>query len=264
MRVQFRSTILLKKLCDLFKEIQQNKMTMELHPTDGMYLQAVDPSKVCLATVNLRPPGFQAYDVPEESKICLDVGQLSKVLKFCVPEQALDMSMGMSQDTLLIQARGVSADGAFTLPLQYIAEDDLRYEVPTETSPEAFVATYGASDLSRIVKDLSAFGDSLRLESCDGHLVAKMDVFDGNTSARVTLHHERVLQASPEDIQASMFGTAYLNSILGKSVSSRVTLELLRDRPLVFAFDVSEYDGTVRVFLAPKIDDQDPTEDDQD
>jgi proliferating cell nuclear antigen PCNA len=258
MRVQFRSTVLLKKLCDLFREIQQNKMTMELHPTDGMYLQAVDPSRVCLATVYLRPSGFETYVVPEESKICLDVGQLSKVLKFCVPEQTLDMSLGSNMDTLLLQARGIRADGAFTLPLQYIAEDDLRYEVPTETPPEAFVATYGAADLSRLIKDLSAFGETLKLESSDGHLVAKMDVHDGNTSARITLHHDHVSQTSEE---SAIFGMAYLNSILGKAVSSKVTLELLRDRPLVFAFDVSEYDGTVRVFLAPKIDDGDSAED---
>jgi len=259
MRIQFRSTVLLKKLCDLFKEIHQNKMTMELHPTDGMYLQAVDPSKVCLATVLLRPSGFQAYVVPEESKISLDVNQLSKVLKFCAPEQSLDMSLGTSLDTLLLQASGIKADGAFTLPLQYIAEDDLRFEVPTETPPEAFVGTYGAADLSRLVRDLSAFGETLKLESCDGHLIAKMDVHDGSASARITLHHDSVSQVSDE---SAMFGMAYLNSILGKSVSPRVTLELLKDRPLVFAFDASEYDGTVRVFLAPKIDDPEDLVDD--
>lgn len=262
--VEFRNATFMKKLVEVCKEIvANNRIVMEFSPSEGVYIQAVDTSRVCLLVVKMPTETFSRYSVERMVRICLDVTKLQKALKFGDMEAPVAMQTSERGDSVVI--KGVShknADATFTFPLLHVTEEDeMHFELPDRPDPDAFVARYNALNFGRLIRELSNFGDTVQFETSEGELQVSVSNSDG-MEARARVIHEAMVQDTGL-AQSASFGIAYLGSLFKSSTGSLaqwVQVEIADDRPAVFHFDL-EYDGVLRMFLAPRIRDADDDHD---
>lgn len=205
---------------------------------DGISLQSMDASHVCLVSLTVSADYFESYEVTECASLGIRLSHLDKAMS-CIS--------GPSEITADDQVLTVSSDTSnFRLNLVDIESE--RMAVPDEYSTVA--VDMDASAFQRIVKDLSMFGDvvTISADSEGVHMSVSGDIGD----AAVLLSGADVRMQSPAK---ASFALRYLNTFAkSSSVSSRVHMGLSPDMPLVMKYEFGK-GGNLAFYLAPKIDD---------
>merc|ERR1712167_351478 len=123
-----------------------------------------------------------------------------------------------------------------------------------------------ANEFQRICRDLAILGDTVTIAigkegvkfSVSGEMGSGNMTPRPNTS--VDTKEEDQISVDFEEPVSLNFALRYLNFFTKATpLSSTVTLSLSKDVPLVVEYRIQEY-GHVRYYLAPKIDDEDETE----
>ena len=210
---------------------------------DGISLQSMDTSHVCLVTLDVSAGYFDSYDVTECASLGIRMSHLDKVMS-CIS--------GASEITADDQVLTVSSETS-NFKLKLVDLESERMAVPGEYSTVA--VDMDASAFQRIVKDLSMFGDvvTISADSEGVHMSVSGDIGD----AAVLLSGADVQMQSPAK---ASFALRYLNTFAkSSSVSSRVRIGLSPDMPLVLKYEFGK-GGHLAFYLAPKIDDDDNDE----
>ncbi|KAF8625453.1 hypothetical protein AX17_006854 [Amanita inopinata Kibby_2008] len=163
---------LLKKLLDAIKELVTDA-NFECNE-EGINLQAMDNSHVALVSVLLRTSGFENYRCDRPIPLGVNLTSLTKVLKCAKDDDKCTLKALDDADTLnlIYEAKHSDRVAEYDMKLMDIDVDTLG--IP-DTEYEARI-TMPASEFSRIVKDLSSLGESVRIEvskeglrfTCDG------------------------------------------------------------------------------------------------
>ncbi|KAF8627955.1 hypothetical protein AX15_004166 [Amanita polypyramis BW_CC] len=163
---------LLKKLLDAVKELVSDA-NFECNE-EGINLQAMDNSHVALVSVLLQANGFRNYRCDRPLPLGVNLGSLSKVLKCAKDDDICTLKALDDADTLnlIYEAKHSDRVAEYDMKLMDIDIDSLG--IP-DTEYDARI-TMPSSEFSRIVRDLSSLGESVRIEvskegvrfTCDG------------------------------------------------------------------------------------------------
>ncbi|KAI0045952.1 proliferating cell nuclear antigen [Auriscalpium vulgare] len=150
----------LKRLLDAIKELVQDA-NFECNE-EGINLQAMDNSHVALVSVKLSAGGFRKYRCDRPIPLGVNLGSLTKVLKCAKDDDICILKATDDGDVLSLtyEARNADRIAEYDMKLMDIDSDTLG--IP-DTDYEARV-TMPASEFSRIVRDLSNLGESVRIE----------------------------------------------------------------------------------------------------
>ncbi|PAV16788.1 proliferating cell nuclear antigen [Pyrrhoderma noxium] len=155
-----QNSVTLKKLLDSIKELVTDA-NFECNE-DGLKLQAMDNSHVALVAVSLNHDGFVNYRCDRPMPLGVNLGSLTKLLKCAKDDDICTLKASDDADILSITYEGKASDriAEFDMKLMDIDADTLG--IP-DTEYDARV-TMSSSELSRIVRDLSLLGESVKIE----------------------------------------------------------------------------------------------------
>jgi len=154
--------MLVEAMKDLFQEV--NFDFHEHSSEDGIGCQAMDSSHVCLCTVSLPKSLFSEYRCDEDKTMGLKMDTLSKILKCAGRDEAISLKSAVenSSNLTLNFEKGDERNSTFEMKLididsEHLGIPDSEYDVEV---------TLPSSEMSRICRDLSQFGDSVTIK-CD-------------------------------------------------------------------------------------------------
>ncbi|KAI0259437.1 proliferating cell nuclear antigen, N-terminal domain-containing protein [Gloeopeniophorella convolvens] len=150
----------LKRLLDAVKELVQDA-NFECNDS-GVNLQAMDNSHVALVSVKLHADGFATYRCDRPIPLGVNLNSLTKVLKCAKDDDSCTLKATDDGDVLSLkyEARHGDRIAEYDMKLMDIDADTLG--IPA-TDYDARV-TMTATEFTRIVRDLSSLGESVRIE----------------------------------------------------------------------------------------------------
>lgn len=214
----------------------------------GLVLQAMDSSHVSLCCLNLLPGGFETYECDQKSSVGLNVANTNKILKCASPDDSLTLKLDNS-DVININVynEGKKKFSHFELLLMDIEQDHL--DIPDSEYDCMF--SMKSTEFQKIIKDLMNIGDSCRIKSCETGVTFQTSGDIGKASMNIS---DDVVISGFVDLQ---FSLKYL-SIFTKatSLSQHVNIKMTENSPMCLEYDMGDL-GSLKYFLAPKIDDDD-------
>ncbi|KAG6850305.1 hypothetical protein H0H93_015247 [Arthromyces matolae] len=150
----------LKKLIDAIKELV-NDANFECNE-EGLKLQAMDNSHVALVSVSLDVTAFKRYRCDRPMPLGVNLNSLTKVLKCAKDDDECTLKAADEADILNLVYEAKSSDRIAEYEMKLMDIDAENLGIP-DTEYDARV-TMPASEFTRIVRDLSQLGESVRIE----------------------------------------------------------------------------------------------------
>lgn len=218
--------------------------------SDGVRLRAMDPSRVAMVDFTMQKTVFDEYVSDEDTKICLSLSELLKLLKRAGKDEAVELLLDDKTAQFVITVRG-KYTRTFRMPTLEASED----EVPTPKIVFNAKATLTADGFRQSLEDVALVSDYVRVET-DGEKVtmnAKGDIMGANIELKKG--SDALLSVEVKEPSKSAFPLSYLSEIVkaASATSDIVTLEFSSDMPIRLDFK-QRYDGTLVYFLAPRIE----------
>ncbi|KAG6865877.1 hypothetical protein C0991_010958 [Blastosporella zonata] len=151
---------ILKKLLDAIKELVTDA-NFECNE-EGITLQAMDNSHVALVAVLLEATGFKRYRCDRPMPLGVNLTSLTKVLKCAKDDDECTIKAADEADVLNLVYEAKSSDRIAEYDMKLMDIDSDTLGIP-DTDYEARV-TMPSSEFTRIVRDLSLLGESVRIE----------------------------------------------------------------------------------------------------
>lgn len=245
----------LKKIVEVVKEIVgERKMMFEIGH-EGLSLQAVDTARVSIVALYLSKDAFRSFQASVRAfTVCLDPATFLKVLKCAVVEADEEIRLRWDGPPSTHVVLGTRNGCLFNIPMVETAENEvMHFELPDFRGELMF----DSSEMARYMKDLSGLADETVLEL--GTDALHMEVAN-ETGMRARLTLRALLKDTPKsggDVVGT-FALSYLTTMLkAASLSPRLTLDLETDMPLAIHLPLWDGHGHLRLYLAPKITDDD-------
>jgi len=218
--------------------------------SDGIRLRSMDPSRVAMVDFVMQKTVFDEYVSDEETKICLSLSELLKLLKRAGKDEAVELLLDEKTAQFVITIRGKYVR-TFRMPTLEASED----EVPTPKIVFNAKVTLTADGFRQSLEDVALVSDYVRVET-DGEKVtmnAKGDIMGANIELKKG--SDALLSIEAKEPSKSAFPLSYLSEIVkaAAATSDIVTLEFSTDMPIRLDFK-QRYDGTLVYFLAPRIE----------
>ncbi|MEM0372826.1 MAG: proliferating cell nuclear antigen (pcna) [archaeon] len=214
---------------------------------EGVKLRAMDPSQIAMVDFILPKSAFEKYSVDKDTRIGLNLDDLSKITARYRPGDSLELRLDESESRLELVFKGKSRR-KFNLPLLDISA----------TSPKVPSIDFDAK--------IKINGGMLKESLKDAALVSAHVILSATPKGfDIQARGDKgdvVIESNKEDVLAehsvkkeskSMFALEYLNDLL-KSTDAEaiVELDLKTDAPLRVHYGIG--DAKVTYFLAPRIE----------
>ena len=208
----------------------------------GLSLQAMDASHVALVYLTLNASGFDKYICTEAKNLGVNLGSILKILKCGDAADKLTLKTNVENSELKFTFENETSGRVFEYSMSLMDIEADRLSIP-EQEPDARIIL-PASEFQRICRDLTQFGDSVKLS------VSKSSISFGVTSASgngvIVLSNNSSAEGDSqvsikcqENIELS-FALRFLTSFTkATSLSDNVILELSSERPLVVIYELA-------------------------
>lgn len=150
----------LKKLLDAIKELVTDA-NFECNE-EGINLQAMDNSHVALVAVLLEAAGFKKYRCDRPMPLGVNLTSLTKVLKCAKDDDICTLKAADEADVLNLVYEAKNSDRIAEYDMKLMDIDSDTLGIP-DTEYDARV-TMPSAEFTRIVRDLSQLGESVRIE----------------------------------------------------------------------------------------------------
>lgn len=243
-----------KKVIDSIKELCQ-EANFEC-TSEGIECQSMDASHVALVSLSLKSEGFAEFECSEDITLGLNLNHLSKIMKCSGSKDSLAIHAN-DTETVKFSFENESQNTASDFELKLMTVDEEHLAIP-ETDYTC-VITMPSSEFAKICRDLQTIGESVTIS------VTKAGVQFGVTGdigtaemlrrQNETAEDEKSIRIEMDEPITQQFALRYLNMFAKSSVvSNTVTLSMCDSVPLQVAFSMDDL-GSVKYFLAPKIED---------
>ena len=214
---------------------------------EGIKLRAMDPSQIAMVDFNLPKSAFEKYEVDKDTKIGLNLDDLSKITSRSRQGDSLELKLDDSESRLELIFKGQSRR-KFNLPL-------LDISAPSPKTPniefDAKIKISGGA-IKESLKDASLVSAHVILSATlkGFEIQAKGDKGDVLIEAgKDEMLAEHVVNKESK----AMFPLEYLNDLLKSTDSTAlVEINLKSDAPLKLSYNIG--DAKVTYFLAPRIE----------
>jgi len=213
-------------------------------------LRSMDPSRVAMVDFTMQKTVFDEYISDRNAKICLNLGELLKLLKRAGRDESVEIFLDESTGHFVITIRG-KYTRTFRMPTLEAMED----EVPTPKVTFNAKVTLTADGLRQSLEDVALVSDHVRMET-DGEkfmMSAKGDIMGANIELKKG--SDALLSLEVKEPSRATYPLSYLSDIVkaASSTSEIVTLEFSTDMPVRLDFK-QPYDGSLVYYLAPRIE----------
>ena len=227
---------------------------------NGMVVQAMDSTHVCLAAINLLRDGFLHYDCSQPLVIDIPIDKFKKILACSGPDDTFTLRFN-GGSVLLIMFETPTRDRITDFELNLLDIEQDAMSVP-ELEPHLHVQM-NSIDLKRIVKDYQTFGDVITISGTKDGVTYSIngDFGKGNILIKPvdpeTIPANDPLRNNKMDITEPVvqkFSLKYFSNFMKNTASDIVVLDLVNDMPMCLTYPLGVR-GSVKFYLAPKIDD---------
>lgn len=217
---------------------------------EGIYLKAMDPSQISMISFSMPKESFVEYVLDEETKIGLDITQLSNVLSRAKRGEKAELSL--EDGRLVIKFLADKRSKTFKIPLLDIG-DALRKEPKIEFACHVKLQAEAFKDA---LKDAKLVSSHVRLGIADHSFVVDVKGDTGDAKAEYHKGTPELLDiVSSSDGARATFPLQYLEDIVKASTaSSPITVHLKQDQPLKIEYTLEG--AHVAYYLAPRIENE--------
>ena len=223
--------------------------TFNVNP-EGIKLRSMDPSRVAMVDFTMQKAAFDEYVSDQDAKICLNLGELLKLLKRAGRDETVEILLDESTGQIVITIQG-RYKRTFRMPTLEAMED----EVPTPKVTFNAKVTLTADGLRRSLEDVALVSDHVRMET-DGEkfmMSAKGEIMGANIELKKG--SDALLSLEVKEPSRATYPLSYLSDIVkaASATSDIVALEFSTDMPVRLDFK-QPYDGSLVYYLAPRIE----------
>ena len=244
-----------KKICDALKEIASDvNITVN---DEGMYMQAMDASHIALMEMDFKRAAFDKYVCDRQMVIGLNVNTLGSILKAATNEDSVTFRKEDDAEKFLVMLSCPGDDRVSEYELPMIRIDADQISVPSgEHDAQVYLAS---KHFAKVIGDLGNFGESL------GMLVTPEDItfkaVSDRASTKIVIRNSQssgvtvTCQANVEQAVSMRFMAQFAKAC---PISTTMCLHFSRGQPIVATFPINDSleSGTIRYFLAPKLEDE--------
>lgn len=216
----------------------------------GIKLRSMDPSRVAMVDFTMQKTAFDEYVSDQNTKICMNLGELLKLLKRAGRDEAVEVLLDESKGQIVVTIRG-KYTRTFRMPTLEATED----EVPTPRVTFNAKVTLTTDGLRRSLEDVALVSDHVRMET-DGErfmMSAKGDIMGANIE--LERGSDALLSLEVKEPSRATYPLSYLSDIVkaASATSDIVAVEFSTDMPVRLDFK-QPYDGSLVYYLAPRIE----------
>lgn len=248
---------LLKKLVDAVKELC-SEANWDVN-AQGISMQAMDSSHVCLVTFVLNSDGFAHYRCDRPLTLGISMASMSKILKCAGNDDIITMRADDEGDILTLVFESEKQDRVSDFQLRLMSIEAEQLGIPEqEFSAEAKIPS---AEYQRIMRDLASIGDTVCVSATKEGIKFSTtgDIGTANTTLRQNTTADRQADQTQiilHDPVALTFSLRYLNNFSKATpLSNSVKVALCKDVPVVVEYPIADM-GYIKYYLAPKIDDE--------
>jgi proliferating cell nuclear antigen len=226
-----------------------DEATFKLDP-EGIKLRAMDPSRVAMIDFEWPKSVFDEYECPEPTKMCINLGELLKLLKRAGKDEVLELVLDEKTAKLQLKITGKYSRN-FTMPTLEATEE----EVPTPKITFNIRIKATTEGLSQAIEDVQLVSDHVRVEADPEKLV--FNATGDLMGATITLQKgsDALLDLEAKEPAKATFSLSYLSEIIkaASATSDIATLEFSTDMPIRLDFQQTR-EGKLTFYLAPRIE----------
>ena len=216
---------------------------------DGVTMQAMDASHVSLCFLQLKREGFNEYRCEKPKNVGISLANLSRIFKCTSVEDDLEIMVDES-DKMNLGFKGPSRASDFEMKLMDIDSEYLHI-------PEVVydcVVNMPSPEFQKMVRDVAVIGDTCSIEvEGDGEITFSSDGEIG----QARFHPLDKIAIDVKGAANSKFANKYLHMFTKASpLCKNVVLKLSKDNPMCVEYQIEGL-GSLKYYLAPKIDDED-------
>ena len=217
---------------------------------EGIKLRSMDPSRVAMVDFTMQKTVFDEYISDEDAKICVNLGELLKLLKRAKRDEILEILLDEETGQLIVKIRG-KYTRTFRMPTLEVTEE----EIPVPKVTFNAKATLTADGLRQSLEDVALVSDHVRMET-DGEkfmMSAKGEIM--GATIELKKGSDALLSLEVKEPSKATYPLSYLSDIVkaASATSDVVALEFSTDMPIRLDFK-QPYDGTLVYYLAPRIE----------
>ncbi|MCK5627929.1 proliferating cell nuclear antigen (pcna) [Candidatus Bathyarchaeota archaeon] len=228
-----------------------DEATFKIEP-EGLKLRAMDPSRVAMIDFEWPKEIFEEYQCTEPTKICINIGELLRLVKRAGKEETVELSIDEKTARLEIRVTG-RYNRYFTMPTLDASEE----EVPTPKITFNVKAKTTTTGLSQAIEDAQLVSDHVRIEAYPEKII--LNATGDLMGATITLQRgsDTLLDLETKEPSKATFSLSYLTEIVkaASATSDIATLEFSTDMPIRIDFQQTRK-GKLTFFLAPRIETQ--------
>ncbi|MEW5312813.1 MAG: hypothetical protein WDW38_004419 [Sanguina aurantia] len=250
----------LKKIVDVLKELVK-ECNFEIS-SEGIKLQAMDQSHVCLVTFQLRADGFEEgnFRCDKPGHLGINVENLQKILKCAGNEDALSLKADDGGDVLTLMFESSNRERISDFDLKLMSIDTETLDIPDQEY--ASEIKMPSTEYQRICRDLGSIGDTVAVSTSKEGV--KFSTQGDVGTANITCRHSTASEKDDENVTVLIaepvcltFALRYLNNFAkATSLSPCVRIGLSKDVPVSVEYLIGDL-GYMKFFLAPKIEEDD-------
>jgi len=214
---------------------------------DGLYFRAMDPSQISMISFRMPKEAFVEYSIPEETKLGIDIGQLSNVLSRGKKGESAELST--EEGRLVIKFAGEKHRRTFKVPLIETGER-IQKEPKIEFGNYAKVK---ADAIKETLKDAKLLSSHVKLQLTPEQFGVDVRGDNGDLKAEFQKGSDEVVEINTSKGARATFPLQYLEDMVkATNSSSVVTVNLETDKPLKLEYEVEG--ARVVYYLAPRIE----------
>jgi len=217
---------------------------------NGIRLRAMDPSHVAMVDFEMPKETFQDYICDHPIDICINMGEMLKLLKNVGSNETLEISTDGEGRQLELILRG-SYIRKFVMPTLEITEE----ETPTPKIDFNTKVKMTSGSLKQTMEDALTVSDNVRLEATPKRLLFRAIGDLGSATIEFTKDSEAVLSLDVKEESKATFSLNYLSEIVkaGAAASDVVDIEFSTNMPVKLDFGLPE-EQKLSYYLAPRIE----------
>ena len=223
---------------------------------DGLHIQGMDQSKVCLFDIVLKCEWFTIFetDDTDPSVFTVPARIFHKVLSTYKPDQCLEIDINDSDKLCINFLRGAkTCDKFFVLPMVDVHIEFVNISSKKDSDAEIVITS---KKMAELVSQLEIFDDVITFNLSEKHVLLKSSGDDGSMTAKLSLDDKQLLDyAIVEDMELEMsFSLRYVKLMLAFSkLSDEVKIDISNDRPMIINYCLGN-DSVLKLALAPRLE----------
>jgi len=211
----------------------------------GIYLKAMDDSRVAMIVIEIPTATFAAYTCNREQQIGVDLAVLKDIIRRCYAGN-VQLELDMSAARLRIRSKGKGTK-TFSLPLIMISDESLSEpKIPMSAS-----ATMPAAALMAYINDAAIVSSLVTFNAIDDRLEISASGDNGDLFVPVTKEDDLITMTLQERTHAS-YSLNYLVK-MASLASENVTISFSTNYPMHIKYNM-ENGARLEYWLAPRVE----------